>query len=834
MMKSKNIMKIILVAFPLAFATMVSAQHTHPNKNAVDNLPPHKMEMAEGPGKTVTYHLYVSDTTVNYANNKEVKGIAVNGQIPAPTLEFTEGDTAVIYVHNRLHHHETSTHWHGLLLPNIEDGVPYLTTPPIKPGGVRKFVFPLKQSGTYWYHSHTMLQEQSGLYGPILIHPRKKTHPVDHEVVLLLSDWTNENPSEVHRTLRRNDPASEWYTIKKGYAQSLDKLISHGSYFQRVKSAWTRMPAMDLSDVYYDAFLVNGKRSIDLSQYKPGDRLRVRVINGSSSTYFYLNYGGGKIRLISADGLDVTPISIDKILIGTAETYDFLITVPSDGAYELRATPQDVSGSTSVFIGSGEKVMARNISRPDVWNMDKMMMDMTVNFPGRMKMSGMDHGTMENMDMEGMDMGGMEEKNKAPKKVSRKKQPPTDNQHSGHDMKMDDGIKMKDSLQKQDHRGHKKESNDVGKMKMEPDSADHMAHRRHMEESKPSEKAIDHSMHGEMTGRQMGPDSTEEVVFNYDMLKALEKTTFDPARPKKNYHLTLTGNMYRYVWSINKKVLSEADMINIKKGEVVQFTLENTTMMNHPMHLHGHFFRVLNKNGEYSPLKHTVDVPPMTSVTIEFSADEEKDWFFHCHILYHMMSGMARIVHYEGSERDTALADAPLKNLFKEDRQWFFYGSLAAKSHMSELQANYFNSRNAFRVEANANYDGQYEAEVSYERYLNDWLRPYVGFRGLQQKYYNVFNGRQTFEQDYELPVLGFRYTLPFFIEADVSVNMKGRVRGELEGEQWLLPRMFFNWRANTDKEYHLDLEYMLAKKISLSAGYDSRYRWGGGLLVRF
>ncbi|MEH6307188.1 multicopper oxidase domain-containing protein [Olivibacter sp. CPCC 100613] len=747
---------IALLAFLFVFAPVALAQHIHPNKNEVDHSLSPKMDRSRDQGKTVTYHLYVSDTIVNYANDKKVSAIAVNGQIPAPTLEFIEGDTAVIYVHNLLHHHETSTHWHGLLLPNIEDGVPYLTTPPIKPGAVRKFVFPLKQSGTYWYHSHTMLQEQRGLYGSILIHPKKETHPVDHDVVLLLSDWTNENPSEVHRTLRRNDPASEWYTIKKGYAQSLDKLISHGSYLQRVKSAWTRMPAMDLSDVYYDAFLVNGKRSIDLSQYKPGERLRLRVINGSSSTYFYLNYAGGKMQLVAADGLDVRPISIDRILIGTAETYDFLVTVPANSSYELRATPQDVSGSTSVFIGSGEKLMTSDVSKPDVWNMDKMMRDMTVNFPGRMKMKRMDHGAMENGNVEGMDKGSM-----------------VDNPHSGHDMKMDDEME-KDASQK-----HK-------------------------------------------------------VLFNYDMLKALEKTTFDPSRPKKNYHLTLTGNMYRYVWSINKKVLSEADMIKVKKGEVVRFTLENTTMMNHPMHLHGHFFRVLNKHGDYSPLKHTLDVPPMTSVTIEFAADEDKDWFFHCHILYHMMSGMARIVHYEGSERDTALVAAPLKNLFKEDRQWFFYGSLAAKSHMSELQVNYFNSRNAFRLEGNANYDGQYEAEVSYERYLSDWLRPYIGFRGLQQKYYNVFNGRQTFEQDYELPVLGFRYTLPFFIEADISVNMKGRVRAELEGEQWLLPRMFFNWRANTDKEYHLDLEYMLAKKISISAGYDSRYRWGGGLLVRF
>ncbi|MFC6102253.1 multicopper oxidase domain-containing protein [Olivibacter domesticus] len=820
-MKRINFQQIIFfIVLQVISVNPIRAQHEHHGAQPKEKSFSSAIDMAIGnaKGKTVEYHLYVKDTVVNYAKNKETHAIAINGQIPAPVLEFTEGDTAVIYVHNLLHH-ETSTHWHGLLLPNIEDGVPYLTTPPIKPGGVRRFVFPLRQSGTYWYHSHTMLQEQNGLYGPILIHPKEETHSVDHEVVLLLSDWTNEKPSEVHRTLKRNDPASEWYTIKKGYAQSLDKLIAHGSYFQRVKSAWKRMPAMDLSDVFYDAFLVNGKRLLDLSQYKPGERLRVRVINGSASTYFYLNYAGGKMQLIASDGLDVTPIAINKILIGTAETYDFLITVPHHGAHELRATSQDVSGSASVFIGTGEKIKAKDIKKPDVWNMDKMMMDMTVNFPGRMKMEGMDHGTMKEADVEkeGMDMGEMDEKNKMSKMVPKDKPNKSDEDHMSHRKMNDDKMKEDKKSKKPDHSNHE--------MNMEEmDMQQVMADGNKMADSK----------HSGMPNQQMKQGSTDEVVFNYDMLSALKKTSFDPQRPKKKYHLTLTGNMYRYVWSINKKVLSEADVINIKKGDIVQFTLENTTMMNHPMHLHGHFFRVLNENGEYSPFKHTLDVPPMTTVNIEFAADEQKDWFFHCHILYHMMSGMSRIVHYEGSERDTALVDAPIKHLLNEDRQWFFYGSLAGKSHMSELQANYFNTRNAFRLEANANYDGQYEAEVSYERYLNDWLRPYVGLRGLQQQYYNVFNNRQTFEQDYELPVLGFRYTLPFFIEADVSVNMKGRVRAELEGEQWLLPKMFFNWRINTDKEYHLDLEYMLAKKLSLSGGYDSRYRWGGGLLVRF
>ncbi|GAA0564120.1 hypothetical protein GCM10009415_53050 [Chitinophaga japonensis] len=734
------------------------------------NMPPAKSK------GVVEYDLYVNDTMANFSGNKIRHAMAINGQIPAPTLYFTEGDTAVIRVHN-LMHHETSLHWHGLLLPNKEDGVPYLTTAPVRPGATYTFTFPLKQSGTYWYHSHTMLQEQIGIYGPIVIQPRKKIFATDKDIVLLFSDWTNEKPGSVLKTLRRNDPDNEWYAIKKGYPQSLDKLLQHRSWGERVKWGFKRMPPMDMSDVYYDKFLLAGSPRLDLSKYKPGEKLRLRVINGSASSYFYLQYAGGKMELIASDGVDVQPVKIDRILIGVAETYDFLITVPSAGTYELRATSQDVASHASAFIGKGDTTYAPDVPRPNVWKMDAMMTDMSVNFPGKMShnMKGME---MDNMDH--MDRGNM-------------------------DMKMD---------------------KDSGEMKMEDMPADTMPGMDMKQDTGHNMEHMDHAM--------QEPDKSGFVLFNYDMLKARSKTAFDKDKPVRKVDLKLTGNMYRYVWSINNKMLSEADKILVRRGEVVQFVIENTTMMNHPMHLHGHFFRVLNKNGDYSPLKHTLDVPPMSTVTIEFAADEDKDWFFHCHILYHMMSGMSRIVHYEGSKRDTALASFPLKKLIDEEKMWFFYGSIAAKSHMSELQANYINARNAFRAEVNANYDGQYEANVSYERYIGDWFRPYIGFSTLRQQYYNLFTGKQTFEQDFDLPVLGVRYTLPFFIDADLRVNAKGRVRFELDGEQWLLPRMFFNWRVNTDKEYHLDLEYMLARKISLSGGYDSRYKWGGGLLVRF
>jgi FtsP/CotA-like multicopper oxidase with cupredoxin domain len=905
-------MKLITILLSIMPLVGVIAQHQHGGAESSRPALAKKPFLASSKGGRIEYHLYVNDTTANISGKRKVSALAMNGQIPAPTLDFTEGDTAVIHVHN-LMRHETSIHWHGLLLPNKEDGVPYLTTAPIESGGEYTFTFPLIQSGTFWYHSHTMLQEQSGLYGSIVIQPKKKVYEVDKEFVLLLSDWTDENPMRVLNALKRNDPASEWYSIKKGYAQSLDKLIQHKGLGNRLKNGWKRMPPMDLSDVYYAAFLANGKRKESIPNLKPEDKVRLRVINGSASTYFYLHGGAGKLELISADGIDVKPIKVDRLLMGIAETYDFLLTVPKDKTMEFRATAQDVSGFASLYLGKGDTLSAAPIPRPNVWNMDEMMMSMAVNFPNRMNHSAMgetDHSKMnmepskkkeptgkpekghEGMDMnkmdhskmnmepsqkkepatkpekggDGMDMSKMDH-SKMNMEPSQKKEPATKPEKGGDGMdmnKMDHSKMNMEPSQKKEpatkpEKGH--EGMDMSKMNMEPSQKKEPAAKPEKKDEGMDMNKMDHSKmnmqpsqkkepaakpekgqegmdmskmdHSNMKGMDMGK-ADSLTIFNYDLLSAQQKTTFDSSKPVRTVHLKLTGSMYRYVWSINNKVLSQADKIGIKKGEVVRFELENTTMMNHPMHLHGHYFRVLNKNGDFSPLKHTLDVPPMTSITIEFDATEEKDWFFHCHILYHMMSGMARIVEYQGSTRDTSLARYPLNKLLKEDKMWFFYGSIAAKSHMAEARANFINKSNAIRFEGNYNYGSQYEANISYERYIGDWLRPYIGFGAVKQRYYNIFNGEQTFAQDFDLPVIGVRYTLPFFIDADLRVNSKGRVRFALEGEEWLLPKLFFNWRINTDREYHLDLEYMLGKYISLSGGYDSRYKLGGGLLLRF
>ena len=273
--------------------------------------------------KTVHYDLYITDTTVNYSG-KEKSAIAINGQIPGPTLFFTEGDTAEIYVHNKMHH-ETSIHWHGLILPNEQDGVPYLTTAPILGHSTHIYKFAIKQSGTFWYHSHTMLQEQLGMYGAFIIH--KKNEKIKNQEVVLLSDWTDDNPDQVERSLHYG---TDWYGIQKGASQSYAESIKEGYLGTKFTNEFKRMHAMDVSDVYYEAFLINGQPEQEKKQYKAGDEVRLRIINGSASTYFWLSYAGGKITVVATDGVDVVPVEVDRLIIGVSETYDVVVTIPDD------------------------------------------------------------------------------------------------------------------------------------------------------------------------------------------------------------------------------------------------------------------------------------------------------------------------------------------------------------------------------------------------------------------------------------------------------------------------------------------------------------------------
>ena len=347
-------------------------------------------------GKIVCYDLYVTDTIVNFTGKRK-HAYAVNGTIPAPTLIFTEGDTAEIYLHNMLKLEETSLHWHGIILPNQADGVPYLTTAPIHPGDTHLYKFPIVQNGTYWYHSHSQLQEQAGMYGALVFKKREdaemdktmqntsmRNHLYDTEYTMILSEWTDEKPSEVQRRLRT---ANDWYAIKKGSTQSYGEAIKEGYFKTKLTNEWKRMKAMDVSDVFYDRFLLNGKPESNAAQFKAGDKVKLRIVNGGASSYFWLQYAGGKLTVVANDGNDVEPVEVDRLIIGVAETYDVIVTIPQNMNYEFRATPEDRTKATSLWLGSGMKMPAPVLPKLKYFEGMKMMNGM-MKMNGDMKMMG--------------------------------------------------------------------------------------------------------------------------------------------------------------------------------------------------------------------------------------------------------------------------------------------------------------------------------------------------------------------------------------------------------------------------------------------------------------
>jgi FtsP/CotA-like multicopper oxidase with cupredoxin domain len=687
-------------------------------------------------GNREIYHLYINDTVVNYTG-KARPAMAINGTIPAPALDFTEGDTAEIYVHNEMMM-ETSIHWHGLILPNRYDGVSYLTTTPIGGGSTHLFKFPLIQHGTYWYHSHTMTQEQSGLYGAFIIH-EKQPQPL-REYTLVLSDWTNENPEQVQRSLHN---ATDWYAIRKGSTQNYLQAIQSGHFKTKLTNEWKRMMAMDVSDVYYDRFFSNGKAEITAPEFKAGEQVRLRVINGSSSTYFWLGWAGGKLKVVANDGEDVQPVNVDRMIVGVAETYDVVITIPANGSYEFLATPEDRTRNTSLWIGQGTKHPAKKLPKLKYFEGMKMMNDM-------MAMNG--------------------------------------------DMKEMKGMIMTNQVMDMN-------------MVMYPEIG----------EGKPP------------------------VTLNYTMLKSVHPTTL-PAGSTKLLNFELTGNMNRYVWSINNKTVSESDKILIRKGENIRIILYNNTMMRHPMHLHGHFFRVLNGQGEYSPLKNTLDIMPMERDTIEFAATESGDWFFHCHILYHMMSGMGRIFSYENSPFNPDVPDpvAGFKKVAADDRKFYAQAKIGLESNGSDGNASSANTRWKFSTmwHLGLNSSKGFESETMFGRYFGQmqWLFVYAGFdyhyKNTYEQETNMF-GQYSNKNNRHTVVAGLAYMLPMLVVGDARIDGNGKFRFQLGRDDIpITSRLRFSLMGNTDKEYAAGFRYVTSKYLSFSGHYDSDMGLGAGISV--
>ena len=796
---------IFLLSF-ISTAITVMAQHEqHTQKQDPQSqkteIEIEKRKPGHNQGKRVEYDLYISDTILAYVS-KKYKTIAVNGGIPAPTLYFTEGDTAIIRVHNKLRKEETSIHWHGILLPNEEDGVPNLTTATIKAGTIHTFKFPLIQTGTYWYHSHTSLQEQIGLYGSLVIYPRG--YEKKNEKVLMLSDWIEERPSYVLKSLKR---ASDWYAIRKNAVQSWGEALVQGYLGDRFKTEWDRMPAMDVSDIYYDKFLINGWQESEYPDVKPGEKVRLRIINGGASSYFWLQYAGGKMKIVAADGLDIEPVEVDRMLIAIAETYDVEVTLPEDGmAYELRATSIDIAGFASLYLGKGMKMKAPGLPKLDYFAMMREMNKMDSH-------SGMD---MSGTDMKGMDHGNMKVEDKPP--VDKNDPKNDDAKMPGMDhgnMKMDDKLASpKKNLTKRDEN-------------MQDMDHDKMDHENMKSDSAVADKVI--IDHENLSPSDRDAAKADEVVLNYNMLRSPLPTMLDEKKDMREIQLTLTGNMIRYVWSFDNKTLSKSDKILIKKGENVRFILTNNTMMRHPLHLHGHFFRFVNKQGEYSPMKHSFDIQPMETVIIEFFASEEKDWFFHCHVLYHMMAGMARVVSYENSAPNKQVTEKDKMKLFHEDNMWWLWGVTKVATDGVFGDINYSNNSNVVGTTYRVSYRNQYEFQPDYQRFID------------RRQFFSLYAGadiRNTFQEkengalkDRRVAVLGARYLLPLFVLAELRVDHNGDVRFQLTREDMpITRRLRLSMNVNTDLEYNIDFDYFVRKYLSIHASYDSDYKYGVGL----
>ncbi len=730
-------------------------------------------------GKVVRYDLYIKDTIVNFTG-KAKRAIAVNGQIPMPTLTFTEGDTAEIYAHNLLNE-ETSLHWHGLFLPNKEDGVPNLTQMPIKPGETHIYRFPIIQHGTHWYHSHSGLQEQIGMYGNFVM-LKKSNDPTQRPglddlptVPVVLNEWTDYKPENVHRMLHN---ATDWFALKKNAVQSYAEAAKAGHFKTKLQNEWKRMLAMDVSDVFYDKIFMNGKpeseiTSVDGKPLKAGDKVRLRISNGGASSYFWLRYAGGKITVVANDGNDVEPVEVDRLIIAVSETYDIVVTIPADGtAYELLATTEDRTNSASLYVGSGIKQLIEPMPRLKYFEGMKMMNDM-------MKMNGQLDDMGMSMSLNQMDMNVV----MYPEITGEAKKTGTDKM-AGMDMSNDP---------------NRYNANALGDI----------------------------------------------VTLNYAMLKAPEKTTL-PNAETRTLKFELTGNMNRYVWSMDNKVVSEADKILVKKGENLRLIIYNGSMMRHPMHLHGHDFRVLNGQGEYAPLKNIIDIMPMETDTLEFNANVDGDWFFHCHILYHMMSGMGRVFSYQNQQPNPYIPNPKLaqRKLFADDRKmhFMFQNDFANNGNDGEMMLQ--NTRWSIGSEWRLGYNDMhgYETETHIGRFIGrmQWFMPFIGFDwryrklGHNEVEKNLF-GQTNTKDNRRLFSAGFNYTLPMLVRFQSEVFTNGDVRLQLMREDIpVAKKLRAAFMVNTDKEYMVGLNYILGRNWSVRTHYDSDMGFGAGITFAY
>lgn len=518
--------------------------------------------------------------------------ITVNGTLPGPLIRFREGDDITIRVRNRLDE-DTSIHWHGLLVPFHMDGVPGVSFPGIRANSEFTYAFSVPQSGTYWYHSHSGLQEQMGHYGPIIIDPAGKD-PIeaDREYVLVLSDWTFEHPHKVFARLKK-DPAV--YNFQQRTMGDLFREAREQGWKATLadRASWgqMRMSPTDISDVTATVYtyLINGHATPDnwTALFGAGERIRLRIINASAMTIFNFRIPGLPMTVVAADGLPVRPVETDEFQIGVAETYDVVVEPSRERAFALVAESIDRSGQVVATLAPEAGMVATAPllrERPTLTHRD-MGMDH----------SGMDHSAMGHGDMSGMDHSAM-----------------------GHDTM--DGM---------DHSS------------MEAPASEMVSHNH---QTGPGVDNLAAVAARRIDEPGLGLEDVPHRALTYADLRSLERNP-DLRAPGREMEIHLTGNMERYMWSFDGKKFSAVEgPIIFHEGERLRVTLVNDTMMTHPIHLHGMFFDLVVDEGDHKPRKHTVNVKPAEKLSFDVTADHVGDWAFHCHLLFHMHAGMMQVV----------------------------------------------------------------------------------------------------------------------------------------------------------------------------------------------
>lgn len=543
------------------------------------------------------FDLAIGETPVNFTGRTR-PAITVNGSLPAPLLRWREGTTVNLRVSNTLppdsiHGHETSIHWHGILLPANMDGVPGLSFHGIGRGETYHYRFQVKQGGTYWYHSHSAFQEQAGLYGPLVIDPiDPEPFAYDRDYVVMLSDWTDLDPTALFSRLKKMSSYDNYGKrtvgdfIRDAQRDGLEATIADRRMWGRM-----RMSPTDLSDVNANTYtyLMNGTTALGnwTGLFRSGEKVRLRFINGSAMTYFDVRIPGLKMTVVAADGNYVHPVTVDEFRIAIAEVFDVIVEPSGQDAFTIFAQDMGRTGYVSGTLAVREGLRAPIPSvdpRPILTMAD-------------MGMGGMDHGGMA-----GMDMGGS---------------------HGQHDMSSMPGM-------------------DMGGMSMSGAMVKHPA----SETGNPLVDMQTMTPVAKLEDPGIGLRDNGRTVLSYAMLKSAFDDP-DGRDPGREVELHLTGNMEKFAWGFDGIKFSEADPVRLTYGERMRIVLVNDTMMTHPIHLHGMWSDLEDEHGNFHVRKHTIDIPPGGRRTYRVRADALGSWAYHCHMLYHMEAGMMRQVKVE-------------------------------------------------------------------------------------------------------------------------------------------------------------------------------------------